>query len=187
MSRIFRYILATDNGMAPCSDKGWVSLATCKPQIRRSAKPGEWVVGFYPSPAPRGLVAWAGRVARRVEIADYESEFRGRSDAVYRMMPDGNFKRLRPDYHPGPDQFRKDTSAPVLVFDKATTWYFGDRPQMLPDSLMNLAPRGIGHRVNGTADGDVANLLAWLRQVALPGVHGRPRDAKRSAASCAKC
>jgi hypothetical protein len=100
MTRIFRYILKNDTGMAPCIDGGLVSLAACKPKIRGSAQPGDWVVGFFPKPEPRGLVAWAGRISRRVEIGDYEAEFRGRSDAVYRAKPNGEFKRLRPRLPP---------------------------------------------------------------------------------------
>jgi hypothetical protein len=65
MTRILRYILETDNGMAPCIDGGLVTLATCKPIIRRSARPGDWVLGFYPSPFERGMLAWAGRVDDR--------------------------------------------------------------------------------------------------------------------------
>ena len=64
MTRILRYILQHDSGMAPCIDSGLVSLATCKPKIRASAKRGEWVIGFRPSPAPRGLVVWAGLLGK---------------------------------------------------------------------------------------------------------------------------
>lgn len=177
MTRILRYILQHDTGMAPCVDGGLVSLATCKPKIRAGAKPGEWVIGCRPSPAPRGLVVWAGRVAHSVEVGEYERQNRGRSDAVYRTKPGGGFKRLRPDYHPGEDEFRKDTSGPVLVFDRDATWYFGREPHMLPEHLMHLAAGGRGHRVSGLNEGDAAALRAWLESIALPGVHGAPRDA----------
>ncbi len=121
MTRIFRYILQTDTGMAPCIDRGRLTLATCKPKIRSSAQPGDWVLGFYPHPFERGLVAWAGWIARKIETGDYEREFRGRSDAVYRQKADSTFKRLRPDYHPGTNEIRKDLSAPALVYDEQAT------------------------------------------------------------------
>ena len=62
---------------------------------------------------------------------------------------------------------------------------------MLPDSLMCLAAKGQGHRVNGTADGDLAAMRAWLLETAPPGIHGMPRHPPlptaptRSAASAA--
>ena len=176
MTRILRYILQVDKGMAPCVDNGLVSLATCKPKIRASAKAGEWVAGFRPRPDDRGLLVWAGRVADILDVAEYERRYRGRSDAVYRAMAGGGFKRLRPDYHPGEDEFRKDTSAPVLFFDREATWYFGREPRMLPESLMHLAAAGRGHRVSGVDDGDAAALRAWLTSLGPPGVQGRPSD-----------
>jgi hypothetical protein len=176
MTRILRYILQHDTGMAPCVDNGLVSLATCKPKIRAGARSGEWVIGFRPSPAPRGLVVWAGRVAHSVGVGEYERQYRGRSDAVYRAKPGGGFKRLWPDYHPGQDEFWKDVSSPVLVFDPDATWYFGREPYMLPEHLTHLAAGGRGHRVNGVNDGDAAELQAWLASLGPPGVHGVPRD-----------
>lgn len=173
--RIYRYILQTDTGMAPCIDGGRLTLTTCKPRIRSSAKPGDWVLGFYPRPFERGLLAWAGRVARKVEIGDYEREFRGRPDAVYRQRKDGSFKRLRPDYHPGANEIRKDLSAPALVFDERATWYFGDEPRPLPDDLLHLAAGGQGHRVNGVRDSDADALLAWLADLGAMGIIGKPR------------
>jgi hypothetical protein len=187
MTRIFRYILRNDTGMAPCIDRGLVSLATCKPKIRGRAQPDDWVVGFYPGPEQRGLVAWAGRISRRVEIGDYEAEFRGRSDAVYRAKRNGEFKRLRPDYHPGANDIRKDISAPVLVFDPASTWYFGNRPQMLPERLMSFAPKGRGHRVNEITDGDLAFMRAWLSETAPSCIHGTPRHPPLPTAPTRRC
>jgi hypothetical protein len=183
MTRIMRYILQHDSGMAPCVDDGWVSLATCKPRIRGSAKVGDWVIGFRPRPEDRGLVVWAGCVSQIMEVGDYELRNRGRSDAVYRARRDGGFTRLRPNYHREEDQIRKDLSAPVLVFDRKHTWYFGNEPRMLPDSLLHLAAAGIGHRVNGVKEGDEAALLLWLRGASPPGVHGTPRDKPPSPSS----
>lgn len=175
---IYRYIITADTGMAPAIDDGLLSLATCKPQIRKSAQPGDWVIACHASPAPPGLVAWAGRIQRKLEIGVYEREFRGRADAVYREQPDGTFERLRPGYHDLPDQQRKDLSGPALIFARDAAWYFGRRPQLLPTRLQHLAPRGQGHRVNGTMDGDEQALIAWLRGVGAPGLHGAPPDAE---------
>ena len=181
MTRILRYILQHDSGMAPCIDNGLVSLATCKPQIRASAKPGDWVVGFRPSPAPRGLVVWAGQIAESIGVGEYEQRHSfkrrgGRADAIYRELADGGFERLRPDYHPGPNEFSKDTSAPVLIFNPRATWYFGKEPQMISEQLMHLAAGGRGHRVSGVQEGDAAALQNWLESLAPSGVHYPPRD-----------
>lgn len=188
MTAIYRYKQTADNGMAPCVDKGLVSLATCKPNIRRHARPGDWVVGFrsVAKGAPIGLVIWAGRVAESIEVGEYERQHRGRSDALYRQLPAGGFKRLRPAYHPGERQFLRDTLHPVLVFASDASWYFGREPQMLPEPLMHIAPvlRDRDYLVNGVAVGDVLALEHWLRSVAESGVHAKPRDAKPRKSGC---
>jgi hypothetical protein len=187
MTRIYRYILENDGGIAPCVDRQLVTLATCKPRIRAGAVPGDWVMGFYPRPFERGLLAWAGRVARVFPAGDYEKEYRGRRDAVYRQDPDGSYRRLRPDYHPGPDEMRKDLSAPILIFDVAATWYFGDAPELLPANLLHLQAGGRGHRVSGTQTGDSGKLLSWLKGIKHPGIHGRPRHGSIAGGTIRAC
>lgn len=176
MTRILRYILRHDTGMAPCVDDGLVSLATCKPRIRASARPSDWVAGFRPGPHDPGLLVWAGRVAGSLDVGEYERRHRGRSDAVYRAKAGGGFRRLRRDYHPGEDDLRRDTCWPVLVFDPAATWYFGRASQMLPEELLHLAARGRPDLVNGVREGDVAALQAWLSGLKPPGIHAAPRE-----------
>lgn len=173
---IYRYVITVDTGMAPAVDQGMISLATCKPVLRKSAAPGDWVMGCHAAPAPAGLIAWAGKVARKLSVGDYEREFRGRADAVYRELPDGSFEALKPSYHTEPKQREKDLSGPVLVFDAVSSWYFGEEPRQLPDTLMHLAPRGQGHRVNGAAPEDSDALSRWLHSLSPPGVLGQPPD-----------
>lgn len=166
MTRIYRYILTHDSGMAPCPTGGLITLATCKPVIRRTAQPGDWVLGFRPGSLERGLLLWAGKVEQVLDHGDYEREFRGRPDAVYRKGKDGGYQRLLPDYHPTQQEMHRDTSAPVLLFDSKVSLYFNGQPQPLPQELAHLAAAGRGHRVSGTAPGDVLRLEAWLANLA---------------------
>lgn len=175
MSRFFRYILVTDNGTAPSIDEKLLSLATCKPAIRRSAKPGDWVAGFMPRPFERGLVVYAGRVARKFEWTDYAQIYPGRRDAVYAMDAAGGFTRLNPSYHAAPGLMEKDLSGPVLVFEKKSCWYFGCAPVALPAELGHVAPSGKGHRVNGAKPADIVAFEGWLREGWEPGAHAPPR------------
>ena len=175
MTQLFRYILKDDNGMAPCVEGGIMTLATCKPKIRRSAKMGDWIAGFMPRRHKQGLLVYAGRVERKLDWGSFEAELRGRKDAVYRPLPNGRIKRLREDYHPDEKRMNKDLSAPVVVFDKNAYWYFGDNPETLPDCLLHLGASGRGYRVNGATEEDVKRLEKWLRSGHPTGVHGKPR------------
>lgn len=171
--KFYRYILQDDNGMAPCADDELITLATCKPRIRKGCQPGDWVAGFMPRPNDRGLIIWAGRVQEVVDWGEYERRFRGRQDAVYRQLPDGSFIALRPDYHCGGKD--RDLSGPILVFDNEASWYFGKEPRELPEKLYHLAAAGRGERVNGVADGDIQAFESWLRELGKPGVYAAPR------------
>ena len=184
MTRVYRYVHVSDDGRAPCSDNGLLSLATCKPAIRRTAQPGDWVMGFYPAPAPAGVLGWAARVSKVLDHGDYEQAFRGRADAVYRRDASGHMKRLRVDYHPTEEEMARDLSGPVLLFDKRSSWYFGDSPVSLPSHFQHLAARGQGHRVNGVLLSDPDCLEAWLREIGKPGLHGRPRHAEDPCGAC---
>lgn len=159
MTRIYRYILVDDVGMAPCPAGDLITLGTCKPAIRRGASTGDWVLGFRPGSLERGP---GGRVTDVLEHGEYERRYRGRPDAVYREAPDGTYRRLRPDYHPTDEQMRGDISGPVLVFDPAVSRHLDGKAVPLPVGLAHLAPAGRGHRVSGVGAGDVEALALWL-------------------------
>lgn len=44
-SNLYIYVIARDFGFAPNPFFGYCSLATCKPQIRKSAQPNDWILG----------------------------------------------------------------------------------------------------------------------------------------------
>ncbi len=179
MSRIFRYILVHDHGIAPCPAIGLITLATCKPSIRRTAAVGDWVIGFRPGSLHRGLLLWGGRVAKIMPHGEYERAHRGRPDALYRERPDGEFDRVDPSYHPTKAEMDRDLSAPVLIFDPGNSVYLYGQPLQLPDDLAHLAPAGRGHRVNGLRDNDLSSLQSWIAQLSgstmkVSAPHARP-------------
>jgi hypothetical protein len=75
MNRIWRYVLATDAGMAPCIDKNMLTLSCCKPMIRKHAIPGDWVVAFAPKQYGFGRVAYVGQIRRYSPSESMKSAF----------------------------------------------------------------------------------------------------------------
>jgi hypothetical protein len=173
--KLYRYILAHDTGRAPCVDSGRVTLATCKPLIRRGARIGDWVAGFMPRPHERGELVYAGRVAEIVDWSDYSKRCSDRIDAVYSVADGGRVERLDPAYHDDANAQEKDLSGPILLFDEDCTWYFGGSPVSLPWELQHLAAAGRGHRISGATVEDIKALEQWLRDGSQPGVHDVPR------------
>ncbi len=175
--RIYRYVLVSDDGVAPCTDNGLLTLATCKPIIRRKARPGDWVVGYNPSSKGADLVVWAGRIKEKMDHIAYEEKYRGRKDAAYRVGGNGKAERVY-DYHMDDRDMVKDLSAGVLIFDKGATWYFGLEPRQAPAELASLVPyKQRGHLVHkNRKHGDLALLQNWLSEISSPGIHALPRD-----------
>lgn len=158
MSRIFRYILVHDHGIAPCPANGLITLATCKPSIRRTAAVGDWVLGFRPGSMHRGLLLWGGRVEQIMPHGKYERVHRGRPDALYCEQPDGEYGRIDPTYHPTNAEMDRDLSGPVLIFDPTSSVYLDGQPLQLPEDLAHLAAAGRGHRVEGSLPEDADRL-----------------------------
>lgn len=178
MTRIYRYVLMYDRGMAPNPRDGLITLATCKPEIRKTAREGDWVIGNFPA-RKNAVVAWAGRVKRCLPIHQYARNYPTRHDALYELDAEGELRRIPGKhrwYHREADQQRKDKKGSVLIFDKEQSWYFGGDGRVLPLKLHHLIARGQGHRVNQRKAGDLAVLETWLAAQGPPGVHGEPRD-----------
>lgn len=186
MSRIWRYVLAVDSGMAPCVQDRILTLTCCKPFIRKYAKEGDWVVGFVPKGLKRGHVAWVGKIAESVPLGEYERRFRGRKDAIYRLRK-GELVPLRDDYHAGSRARARDLwGENALIFEPF--WYWGGHGQSAPPDIADLAHYYVGQSAKNSSPEKIARLEQWARGVARPGTHGEPRtpeDRERTRKSCA--
>jgi hypothetical protein len=187
MSRIWRYVLAADNGMAPCLQDGLLSLSCCKPLIRRSAQPGDWVIGYLPKGLKRGLgphVAWAGKVAGVMSLGDYQIRYPHRYDAIYRRTGhswEGHelLAPLRDDYHEDERSRVRDRSGRnALLFEPY--WYWGEDAVTAPEIVAEMAHYYVGQSAKGSTPERVQALESWLRATDSPGGHGSPRDPRRT-------
>src|SRR2546427_11595938 len=69
---IFSYVITHDTGFAPNPFGGVLTLATCKPKIRRVAKPRGWVVGTGSCRSVvSGRVVFGAQIAEKLRIEDY--------------------------------------------------------------------------------------------------------------------
>jgi hypothetical protein len=178
MSRIWRYVLKYDNGMAPCSDSGMLTLTCCKPKIRKNARVGEWVLGFVPKGKARGHIAWVGQIAEVVPMGDYERRFPDRQDAIYRLVESGGHDYLMPlrdDYHPDEGSRSTDRSGiNALIFDPF--WYWGGLGVQPPDEIADLAHYFVGQSATNSSPDRISALRSWLNTMPSSGVLGKPRD-----------
>jgi hypothetical protein len=188
--RVFVYILEVDAGYAPNPFHGWCTLACCKPAIRRSARPGDWIVGLTPA-ADGHCLAYAMKVEGSLPFEAYWADRRfrakrpnGRSvlakrgDNCYKPLPTGGFRQL-PCCHYDHEHRREDERSKrrdlggrrVLVARRFC--YLGANARPLPAHLTFKRPARYNRVLN--TDPERAALLVYLES--LPrGVRGRPRQ-----------
>jgi hypothetical protein len=167
--RVFRYVVKHDSGFAPCFAAGACTLACCKPNIRRSAVVGDWVLGFAPRNKGDARLLYAMRVG---EVLDFESyaidpRFEQRPDNIYQPNGSGGFRRVAEhDIHLDPrNQVTDLNGRNVLIADQ--WWHFEmdglDLRIALDEAVAcRLWYSGRGHKVKGLLPGDLQALVAVL-------------------------
>ena len=73
--KLYSYIVARDYGFAPNPFYDFCTLATCKPDIRRTAQVGDWVVGTGPKTKGRARhIVFAMRVTEVMSFNGYRND-----------------------------------------------------------------------------------------------------------------
>jgi hypothetical protein len=114
---IFVYKMTTDNGGAPCVFNNLLSLALCKPKIRKTAEPESLIFGFGGKNYQERLI-YVACVTRKLEGPTYyrESEYSSRPDCIYRVECGKAVRKASAVYHADSDQRQKDVG---LHFENA--------------------------------------------------------------------
>jgi hypothetical protein len=151
---IFVYKIVADNGGAPCVWRGLLSLALCKPKIRKSAGVGALIFGFGGKEYGERLI-YVAEVTEKPSTGDYYRlpQFAGRPDCIYEDVRGQSKRKDHARYHTGSDERPKDVG---MHFEKA-------------DVLLSREFRYLGDQ--GTADykadgafNDVKALIEGLKR-----------------------
>ncbi len=135
---VYSYVIPHDYGFAPNPYGGFLTLATCKPKIRKTASKGDFIAGTGSvSTVGNDKLVYAAEIADVVSIADYghlskykvkRPSMRGpdshrHGDNIYFFKDDSWHQRTN-RYH-GPDCLDRDVSGVnILACDRF--WYFGE-------------------------------------------------------------
>jgi hypothetical protein len=135
MSKVYLYKMTVDAGGAPCVYDGMLSLAICKPAIRRTASFGDFILGFAGNSLYENnclvFVAQVGHPVSGIEY--YSKKYERRPDCIYEYF-DGSYRwRSGAMYH-SPTNLTHDLgeppdyeSAKVLLVEKSSDFrYFRD-------------------------------------------------------------
>lgn len=200
--RLYSYVVARDFGFAPNPFYGACTLATCKPDIRRAAALGDWVVGTGSAVQKRaGYLVYAMRVSeittfdsywRDPRFAQKKPNLRGSKkqafgDNIYHRASEGA-PWLQADSHhsladgtANPRNLANDTKTPNVLI--ATDFaYFGGQGPVIPAELRDWDGHdlcaGRGYKRN-FPPALVKVFVAWFRSLGASGCVGAPLDWSR--------
>jgi len=192
MVRLFSYTIPIDDGAAPNPFGGMISLAICKPGIRRAAKEQDWIAGLGSKKAKigdlSGKLVYAMRVQEVLSLREYDLQAASRwphriprptsadlsqrlGDCIYDYSG-GSDPSQRPGVH-GRTNRETDLSGKNVLISR-DFYYFGSQAIDLPKHLDKIRHQTQGHKSKAN-DPYVAQFETWIRGLGFPpGQHGWP-------------
>ena len=182
--KLSSYVVVHDYGFAPNPFGGVLTLATCKPDIRKSAALGDWVMG---TGSKRGVgsnsLLFAGRVSKILPMDVYgsSSEFKSkiptfgsdawkrRGDNIY-VKESGRWRQRKNPFHGEADVAHDLSGKNVLVCQQF--WYFGTKAPQIPTEYSALIKVGSKHK-NNIGSTVIHLFLEWLQSLPA-GLTGEP-------------
>lgn len=202
--KLFSYCLKNDSGAAPNPYWGICSLVICKPNIRKTANIGDWIVGIGSANSPIGdisdCIVYAMKVTGRKKMKEYDHfcrkhltgklpDWKHKSyakrvgDCIYDYSASGN-PGLRKSVH---NEGNRDTDlSGEYALLSEYFWYFGDKPVRLPTALLPIRHPYPGHKSNAN-DPYVFDFIKWIESLPYQPnkIHGEPQiRAKIGGNSC---
>lgn len=201
---LFSYIVAFDYGFAPNPFFGACTLATCKPAIRRSSQPGDWIVGT----GAKGRYGYQGRlifamiVDEVLSLNGYWDDPRFQikkpllngslkqayGDNIYTKVADvwrqENSHHSNRDGTPNTANIVRDTGVNRMLIGRRFA-YYGDQAPIIPDrfrrfgsELEDICCVRQGQKSNYSI-ALVTEFCAWVEQAGMSGMRGLPLEFAR--------
>ena len=171
--RVWSYVITTDRGSAPNYDGPNVTLAICKPRIRRRAEIGDVVIAFNGRTLSRerNSVRWCGIVSDVRSFGEYwhDERFVGKRPGAS-LTPDNIYcedgaglTQVTNTSHDASDVDRDLSGLNVLEF--SDVWHLGNSHEPLDDAFSALFVGGARRHepLNDISTKDWRSLRLWLQ------------------------
>lgn len=189
--KFFSYVVARDYGFAPNPFNGICTLATCKPEIRRIAGPGDWVLGTGSADlkCARHLI-YAMKVTEKISFNEYWSNPKYNckkpvmNGSLKTMYGDNIYyyngqQWIQADSHHSLDDgsvnlhnLNRDTKVDAVLISECF-FYFGDQYLMIPSELAErICKSGPGFRYAENSAAEA--LIKLIESKYSPGYIGDP-------------
>ena len=171
------YKMTHDNGFAPNVSGDILSLATCKPQIRRVCEIGEWIAGFSSQKLDNSQVGqekllYLAKVSEKISFAEFWDRFAQKrpdkdknGDNIYKPKGSGKYEQIANSHHDKSHEADDLSVDSVLLCDEF--YYFGvcngvDLPSDLRENLC-IPQAQAGYGVITNDDKSVQLLIDFVR------------------------
>jgi hypothetical protein len=180
-----------DDGAAPCHENGLSTLAICKAEIRKTAQPGDIIIGVVSSTLAKASVApelhtaqehaivYIATVDSRMTMQEYCTMYSDRADAIYDYCSGTPAQKPNP-YHDHRN-VASDLKAGVLLLKDAKRCIDTQSTEftVVTSELMNTVPRGHLTVEHGGANYDAWMTLAAETETVVNPVHIGSSDKAR--------
>lgn len=161
--KLYSYVVTHDTGFAPNPTGRYCTLACCKPDIRRCAEIGDWVVGMGSvGRIGNDKLIYAMKVTEKMTFDEYykDERFKNRIDNMYFINNGGEYDYIRGRPH-GKSEMKKDLNGIyVLISDDFV--YYGSKEPLPIINKMKYLTIGRKHRSKFT-DEEIYNFVKWIR------------------------
>jgi hypothetical protein len=198
MNNIYFYKLTADNGGAPCLRYGLLSLAICKPMIRKTARKGDLVFGFAANSLHRdNRLIYVARITKKLCGGEYykNSRYSGRRDCIYQLSGTRFVWKKNSMYH-GPEEVHHDLGqhpdyprANVLLsrdfryFGREGAAQYKSRFPLVREAVQRLG-RGARVRHNEELRRELIAMADWLWRRTTRKVVGKQQVRRRGKFAC---
>ena len=198
MANLFSYKLMVDTGFAPNPYGSTLTLATCKPDVRKTRRVGDWIAGFTSQGLSGDAVGqekllYLMRIGEKMRIGDYYHDPRFQDkipqlesndaslivgDNIYKpkkpnALSPNEFEQLPNCSHNTHDDRTKDVKG-EFVLVAGEFYYFGRNALKLPEDVRPDVPRTQSRFGQRTGPRDLQLLLDYVQATYAPGRHGIP-------------
>jgi len=202
--KIYSYVVRYDDGVAPNPFWGYCTLAICKPDIRRVAEKGDWVIGTGSvENVGNNKLIYAMKVTDKMPLEDYASNKRfsrkipvgkkgikSLGDNIYYEDENGTVRQRVPSAHSDDDREnskhrKRDLSGIYVLISKAGNfYYFGKKAIKIPDKFLCLVKKGPKHKCD-FPESKISAFVRWI-QKKKPGIYGHPYGYSKNIKGCNK-
>ncbi len=156
--RLFSYKMTHDTGFAPNPFGKVLTLATCKPLIRKHKKIGDWVAGFTSKKLNNDNVGkerlvYLMKVTDKLTFAEYWEKYKQKrpdkdsddvknlaGDNIYKPIGKGELEQIKNDHHNEKHKEKDLSGKHVLISNEF--YYFGSEPLVIKPDVRPNIPRG---------------------------------------------